>query len=128
MHELYGEPDILSKKSEHEKNIHTPSLTAYQCTSTLIHMEKKSGNQYKKELVGVICDASRSSDALDAFLEDILAPKEYKDIAMRLQIVKQLKEGRPHRDIAEDLGVGVATIERGARMLKNESGGFNRVL
>ena len=91
-------------------------------------MEKKSGKQYKKELVSIIRDASKSADALDAFLEDILAPKEYKDIAMRLQIVRQLKEGRPHRDIAEDLGVGVATIERGARMLKNESGGFNRIL
>ena len=91
-------------------------------------MEKKDEKQNKKELLSVLRDAAKSMDTLDAFLEDLLAPREYKDIAKRLQIVKQLKEGRVHRDIAEDLGVGVATVERGARVLQNPSGGFNRVL
>lgn len=88
-------------------------------------MKKKEEKQYKKELVSVLRGASKSADTLDAFLEDILTPREYTDIARRLQIVKQLKKGRPHREIAENLGVGVATVERGARELRDPSGGFN---
>lgn len=90
-------------------------------------MEKKSEKQYKKELLSVIRNASKSAETLDAFLEDILTPREYTDIARRLQIVKQLKEGHPHREIAENLGVGIATVERGARELKDPSGGFNKI-
>lgn len=90
-------------------------------------MKKKDEKQYRKELLSVLRDAAKSADALDAFLEDILTPREYQDIARRLQIVKQLQEGKPHREIAENLGVGVATVLRGARELQDPSGGFNKM-
>lgn len=52
------------------------------------------------------------------FLKGILTPKEIDELASRLQIVKMLKKGIPHQEIARRLEVGVATVTRGSRELK----------
>ncbi len=62
------------------------------------------------------------------FLKDILTPKEYKMLSMRWQIVKQLAKGISQRQIAENLGVSIATITRGSRELLDKAGGFHYVL
>ncbi|MEK7479470.1 MAG: Trp family transcriptional regulator [Patescibacteria group bacterium] len=84
--------------------------------------------QYKKELRDVIRKAAKEQKLLDDFLKDILTPAEYREVANRLQIVKLLKQGYSHREIVEILGVGVATIERGVRVIADKNGGINRVL
>lgn len=61
------------------------------------------------------------------FLYDILSPAEYKELAIRWQIIKMLKSDVPHRDIAQNLKVSVATVTRGSRELMNKKGGFNLV-
>ena len=58
------------------------------------------------------------------FLFDLLSPAEYRELAVRWQIVKQLAKAVPHRDIAKKLKVSVATVTRGARELTNKKGGF----
>lgn len=88
----------------------------------------KRENKHKRELLSVLRSAAKDTKILDAFLIDILSPREYLDVAKRLQIVKELKKGVSHRKIAASLGVGVATVERGVRMLQNKNGGFNKVL
>lgn len=90
----------------------------------------KSGKeeQYKRELRDAMRRAAKDKNLLDDFLKDILTPSEYREIANRLQIVKLLKQGFSHREIAETLGVGVATIERGARVLADKNGGMNKIL
>ncbi|MEZ4754499.1 MAG: Trp family transcriptional regulator [Bdellovibrionota bacterium] len=60
----------------------------------------------------------KSEKQVEDFLEAILSPKELIEIPTRLEIIKLLKAGLPQREIAESLGVGIATITRGARELK----------
>jgi len=52
------------------------------------------------------------------FLYGILTPKELMEIPNRLQIVKMLKKGISHHDIAGKLHVGVATVTRGSREIR----------
>jgi TrpR family trp operon transcriptional repressor len=56
---------------------------------------------------------------MDAALESLLTPAEYQEISKRLQIFKLLNEGVAHRKIAEQLGVGIATVSRGSRALRD---------
>ena len=55
--------------------------------------------------------------ALD-FLQGILTPQELEQLPIRLQIVKKLKKGEVQRKIADELGVGIATVTRGSRELR----------
>ena len=55
---------------------------------------------------------------MSEFLKGILTPKEITELAARIEIVKQLKKGKPQREIADDLGVGVATVTRGSKELQ----------
>lgn len=71
--------------------------------------------------VGKLVEAflkNRSSQEMLDFLKGILTPKEFAELATRIQIVKLLKEDLPHQEIARRLGVGVATVTRGSRELK----------
>lgn len=52
------------------------------------------------------------------FLKGILTPRELEELITRLQIVKLLKTGLPHQEIARRLKVGVATVTRGSREIK----------
>ncbi len=52
------------------------------------------------------------------FLKGILTPGELEELSTRLQIVKLIKAGIPHQEIARRLKVGVATVTRGSRELK----------
>jgi TrpR family trp operon transcriptional repressor len=60
-----------------------------------------------------------SREALDDALRDLLTPAEYAEIVKRLQILRMLGAGVSQRKIAEELGVGIATVTRGARALKS---------
>ena len=53
------------------------------------------------------------------FLSALLTPKEIEEIANRLEIIRLLKEGKSQRDVAQQLGVGIATVTRGAGVLKS---------
>ena len=52
------------------------------------------------------------------FLEEVLTPAERKDLALRWELMRRLTEGDAQRQIAEDLGVSLCKITRGARILK----------
>ena len=68
------------------------------------------------ELIKVIRNLKSDSE-LQEFFKGILTPKELLEIPLRLQIVKQLKQGKSQREIAESLGVGIATVTRGSKEL-----------
>ncbi len=76
------------------------------------------------ELMEVILKM-KSKKQLENFLQGILTPKELEEIPNRIKIVKLLKKGIAHQDIANKLHVGVATVTRGSRELK--SGRFEDV-
>ena len=67
----------------------------------------------------------KDEKSLRAFLRAILTPKELSEIPTRLQIVKMLKKGIPQREIADKLGVGIATVTRGSREL--QKGNFSDI-
>ena len=78
-----------------------------------------TSSNYKTELLNYLL-AIDDPDTLDAALESLLTPAEYTEISKRLQIFKMLRAGVPQRKIAETLGVGIATVSRGARALHDD--------
>lgn len=78
----------------------------------------KNMNYNLEEFIDMILKV-RGKEEMRDFLRGILTPKELLEIPNRLQIVKMLKCGISHHDIAGKLGVGVATVARGSRELQN---------
>ena len=88
----------------------------------------KSNLKRKKELVEVLTRVAKDKLLLEAFLEDILSPKELIDIANRWQIVKQLDKGISQRNIVSNLKVSISKVTRGSRELLDPNGGFKKAL
>ncbi len=82
----------------------------------------------KDELIKAIMIASSDKAVLEAFLEDLLTPRERNALPKRWEIVRRLYKGQKQWDVAEDLKLGVATVTRGSRELKDKNGGFIKVL
>lgn len=89
---------------------------------------KHGGNkisEYKKELVETFAKIFGDKRLMSEFLIDILTPAEFEALALRWQIVKKLNKGETHRSVADDLGLGISTVTRGSRELRNKNGGFH---
>ncbi len=84
--------------------------------------------QYRKEVINVFSVLNKDKRLTFEFLGDILTPAEFDDIALRWQIVKKLSKGETHRQVAAELKLGIATVNRGARELRNKKGGFALML
>jgi TrpR family trp operon transcriptional repressor len=89
-----------------------------------LYGEKKNINKNLEELIETIL-AIRTREKMYDFLQGILTPKELLEVPNRLQIVKMLKRGISHHDIAGKLHVGVATVARGSREI--QKGRFQNV-
>ncbi len=74
-------------------------------------------NKSLKELIEQLIKI-KSEEEMEDFLLGILTPKELEEMPRRLKIVKMLKGGISQHEIAESLGVGVATVTRGSRELQ----------
>ena len=85
-------------------------------------------NFKEKNLIEAIVSISKDPLLLDSFLKDLLTPAEYTEIKKRWEIVKMLNSGINQHRIAKDLHVGIATVTRGSRVLKDSKGGFNKIL
>lgn len=70
-----------------------------------------------KDLIHFLREAD-DDQVLEKRLLALLTPNEVSEMQRRLQIFALLKEGKPQRDIAKQLGVGIATVTRGSRALK----------
>jgi len=68
---------------------------------------------------------NKTSSEMSDFLKGILTPKELDELTMRLQIVKLIKKGLLHQEIARRLEVGIATVTRGSREIR--MGRFKKV-
>ncbi|MBI2627659.1 transcriptional regulator [Candidatus Nomurabacteria bacterium] len=90
------------------------------------HANKKIP-EYRKELVEIFAKILGNRELMGLFLKDILTPNEFEALSLRWQIVKKLNKGETHRSVVEDLGLGMSTVTRGSRMLRNKNGGFNLV-
>ena len=77
-----------------------------------------------KDLVATLLQVQKQEDMID-LLKGLLTLGELEEIARRLQIVKLLKAGMSQREIAEKLKVGIATITRGSKEIKQ--GRFSKI-
>ena len=59
------------------------------------------------------------SEDIDKLLSALLTNKEQHDIANRIRIFDLLEQGVTQREISEQLGVGIATVSRGARAMQS---------
>ena len=81
-----------------------------------------------REFVNVLKVAARDEELLEDFLVDITTPAEREALIQRWQIVKKLHAGEVQRQIADELGVGIATVTRGSRELSSGTGALLKVL
>ncbi|EPJ43737.1 MAG: anthranilate synthase [Osedax symbiont Rs2] len=58
---------------------------------------------------------------MQAALDIILTDKEHEDVDKRLQIFQQLETHVPQREVSANLGVGIATVTRGAKAMRTDS-------
>ncbi|TYL49074.1 Trp family transcriptional regulator [Marinomonas sp. IMCC 4694] len=70
-----------------------------------------------KDLVQFLTEADGKT-VLEKRLKALLTPNEINEMQHRLQIFSLLEQGVPQRDIAKQLGVGIATVTRGSRAFK----------
>ena len=79
-------------------------------------MDKK---KQLKNLVRTILELKNEQEVLN-FLIEFFTPKELEYLPPRLEIIKMLEKGIPQREIAKRLGVGIATVTRGAKELQKK--------
>lgn len=60
----------------------------------------------------------KTPEKMEEALYELLTASELDEINNRLQIFEMLEKGIPQRKIAEELGVGIATVTRGSNALK----------
>lgn len=66
-----------------------------------------------------LTESTGSSSELDEVLVALLTPEEKHQLSLRVELIRELLKGeKPQRDIAQQLGVSIATITRGSNMLK----------
>jgi len=70
----------------------------------------------------------KGAEEIDIFLKDLLTPGEYSEVKRRWQIIRLLNNGLTQRQVAKKIKIAIATVTRGARVLNNPVGGFNKVL
>jgi len=56
---------------------------------------------------------------IEVLLNALLTDKEQHEIANRIRIFDLLERGATQRDISEQLGVGIATVSRGAKAIQS---------
>lgn len=71
----------------------------------------------RKTLVDILL-AVREPGEVDALLKTLLTEKELVEIHSRIEIISRLEKKEPQHMIAESLGVGIATVTRGAHVRK----------
>lgn len=86
-----------------------------------------TNEKHKEELLKILLRI-KNAKILARFLEDILTPQELEEIIRRWQIVRQLVKRVPQRTISKNLGVSIATVTRGARVLRDKKSAFYKIL
>lgn len=59
----------------------------------------------------------KDREQLDDFLRGATTEKERSELTQRVEIIKRLLAGEPQLKIAQELGVGIATVTRGSKEL-----------
>jgi TrpR family trp operon transcriptional repressor len=76
-----------------------------------------ASNKYLSPVVNYLMTQTTEAD-MSAALEGLLTPYEQQELINRLQIFELLSQGVSQRQVAQQLGVGIATVTRGSRALQ----------
>ena len=83
---------------------------------------------YEKKFIQSLSKAAKDEKLLKNFLSDMLTDKEYTEIIRRYEILVRLLKEEPQRAIAHDLGLGIATVNRGSHLLIEKGKAFRKVV
>ena len=86
-----------------------------------------TNTKLRKKLLSFLREIDNKDQLLGA-IDYLLSPKEMDELAKRLEIVRMLNEGVPQREIAKEVGVGIATVTRGSRVLKEKKSPLKKLL
>ncbi|PIE82144.1 MAG: transcriptional regulator [Cardiobacteriales bacterium] len=67
-----------------------------------------------QKLLDLLC-RTNDKEKISALLDALLTDKEKKELINRLKIFSLLEQGVTQREISSTLGVGIATVSRGAK-------------
>lgn len=70
-----------------------------------------------KELYQFLSNLKNAQEA-EKVLKDLLTPQELNIISERLQILKNVAKGKPHREISKELGVSIGKVSRGSKVIQ----------
>lgn len=87
----------------------------------------KATKKHSVELYEFLLKLRSEKDCARA-LKDLLSPSELKAMTERLQIFKALLRGETQRNISKKLGVSIATVTRGSRVLHHEESSIQKFL
>lgn len=74
---------------------------------------------YHAHLLHLLASIGTAKDA-QYVLDALCTPAEAAEFDLRLEILRRLVNGESQRHIARSLGVGLATVSRGARVLQHD--------
>jgi TrpR family trp operon transcriptional repressor len=80
---------------------------------------EKAAKRQKEELIKLIASLNDAGE-VERLLKELLTPAEFEDLARRWHLVRLLIKGASQREVSEEVGIGVATVTRGARELRND--------
>lgn len=69
-----------------------------------------------ESLISILCQI-HDTDEMTSFLDLLFTDREIKELENRLKIMELLMDGTPQREISKKLGVGIATVTRGAQAI-----------
>ena len=81
----------------------------------------------EKDIISVF-SSIRDHDEMDRFFHEILTQSEIRNLALRWELMKRLKQRIPQRKIASDLRISLCKITRGSKIVKNRNSVSNRYL
>ncbi len=80
-----------------------------------------------RELVKVFAQIDNAR-TMRRFFDEIFTEAERKDLSLRWELMRMLKENIPQREIAARLGISLCKITRGAKILKENRSVSRKIL
>lgn len=96
-----------------------------KCSIALVRRVMPNGS-IREELFHLVA-AARTTEAVAGILQELLSPHELDALAERWQIVQLLLDGCSQREVRDRLQVAIATVSRGARVIKYGSGRLEKI-
>jgi TrpR family trp operon transcriptional repressor len=79
------------------------------------------------ELIRIFADTT-DENLMRKLFDELLTPHEREAVALRWNLMKQLYQGVPQREIASKLGISLCKITRGSKILKDRTSYCRRLM